>query len=122
SVENPAQYCASELRSPSVSPGPPTPRSARESYHETARLPEVGSSEIFGRNWLLRPVSWFTRTASLHVAPPVSEWRTNTLVSSLSFLFSLVYTRYTRPAWAPPVRSQARPGSESTERPDCGGM
>src|SRR5262249_34151467 len=43
-------------------------------------------------------------------------------VLSLSFRCSRVYTRYTRPACGPPVRSQARPGSESTERPCCAGM
>ena len=60
----------------SVSPGPPVPRSLRQSYQTTARLPVVGSSEIFGRNWLLAVLSSFTRTAPLQVAPPSSECRT----------------------------------------------
>src|SRR4051812_23222463 len=47
----------------------PAPRSLRLSYQTTARLPVVGSSEIFGRNWLLAVVSSFTRTAALQVAP-----------------------------------------------------
>src|SRR2546423_13404730 len=87
SVENPAQYRASSFGRPSVSPAPPVPRSARESYHDATRFPVVGSSEIFGRNWLFDPTSWFTRTGELHVAPSSSEWRTYTSVSSLSFLF-----------------------------------
>src|SRR5437867_9380412 len=76
SALNAPQNCASSFGMPSVSPGPPAPRSARESYHTTARLPVVGSREIFGRNWLLLVPSSFTRTAALHVAPPSSEWRT----------------------------------------------
>src|SRR5712691_9207839 len=40
----------------------------------------------------------------------------------LSLGCSSVYTRYTRPLWGPPVRSQASPGSASTERSDCAGM
>src|SRR2546421_6694904 len=74
SLLNPAQYRASSFGTPSVSPGPPVPRSALESYHDTARFPVVGSSEIFGRNWLLLVESWLTRTGALHVAPVSSEW------------------------------------------------
>src|SRR6266852_3728655 len=40
----------------------------------------------------------------------------------LSLGCSSVYTRYTRPLWGPPVRSQASPGSASTERSGCAGM
>src|SRR5437762_7875049 len=48
SVLNAPQNWASSFGTPSVSPGPPVPRSFRESYHTTARFPVVGSSEIFG--------------------------------------------------------------------------
>src|SRR5712691_7474078 len=74
SVLNAPQNCASSLGMPSVSPGPPSPRSALASYQPTARLPVVGSREIFGRNWLLVVRSSFTRTGALQVAPPSSEW------------------------------------------------
>src|SRR5215510_13173727 len=40
----------------------------------------------------------------------------------LSLGCSRVYTRYTRPACGPPVRSQARPGSASTDRSGCAGI
>src|SRR5712691_4002254 len=102
------QNCASSLGMPSVSPLPPRPRSLRESYQTTARFPLVGSSEIFGRNWLFTVRSSLTRTASLQVAPPSSEERSSMSVSSLSFGCSSVYTRYTRPLFGPPVRSQAK--------------
>src|SRR5712692_10358408 len=69
SVLNAPQNWASSLGTPSVSPGPPVPRSFRESYHTTARFPVVGSSEIFGRNWLFFVLSSFTRTGALHVPP-----------------------------------------------------
>src|ERR671936_1184754 len=74
SLEKAPQNCASSFGTPSVSPAPPVPKSARESYQTTAILPVVGSSEIFGRNWLLDVASSFTRTAALQVAPPSSEW------------------------------------------------
>jgi len=70
------QNWASSFRMPSASPGPPVPKSLRESYQTTARLPVVGSREIFGRNWLLAVLSSFTRTAALQVAPLSSECRT----------------------------------------------
>src|SRR5437588_903788 len=76
SVLNDPQNWASSFGTPSVSPGPPLPRSLRESYHTTARFPVVGSSEIFGRNWLFFVWSSFTRTPLLHVAPLSSEKRT----------------------------------------------
>src|SRR6478752_3016681 len=75
-VLNAPQNCASSFGRPLVSPGPPAPRSSLESCQDTARLPVVGSSAIFGRNWLFLVVSSFTRTPALHVAPPSSEWRT----------------------------------------------
>src|SRR6266498_3028391 len=74
-VLNAPQNWASSLAIPSVSPGPPAPRSLRLSYQTAASLPVVGSSEIFGRNWLLTVWSSLTRTAGLHVAPLLSEWR-----------------------------------------------
>src|SRR5919204_6721967 len=73
SLENAPQNWASSFGTPSVSPGPPAPRSLRESYQTTAILPVVGSSEIFGRNWLFVVASSFTRTGALQVAPPSSE-------------------------------------------------
>src|SRR4051794_10242241 len=73
SVLNDPQYCASSFGTPSVSPLPPVPRSLRASYHVAARLPDVGSSESFGRNWLLVVASSLTRTGALHVAPWSSE-------------------------------------------------
>src|SRR5512142_848378 len=73
SVLKAPQNCASSLGIPLVSPGPPVPRSARESYQTTARLPVVWSSEILGRNWLLCVLSSLTRTPALHVAPSSSE-------------------------------------------------
>src|SRR3989440_8400333 len=76
SLLNDPQNWASSLGTPSVSPGPPVPRSFRESYHTTARFPVVGSSEIFGRNWLFFVRSSFTLTGLLHVVPSSSEWRT----------------------------------------------
>src|SRR6266487_2633695 len=75
-VLNAPQNWASSFGMPLVSPGPPAPRSLRLSYQTTAMLPVVGSSEIFGRNWLLAVVSAFTRTAALQVAPLSSECRT----------------------------------------------
>src|SRR6266487_2884419 len=75
-VLNAPQNWASSFGTPSVSPEPPLPRSLRESYHTTARFPLVGSSEIFGRNWLFLVWSSFTRTGLLHVAPSLSEKRT----------------------------------------------
>ena len=56
-----------------MSPEPPLPRSLRASYHTTATLPLVGSSAIFGRNWLFVVASSFNRFAALHVAPLSSE-------------------------------------------------
>src|SRR6266849_688675 len=47
SVLNAPQNCASSLGMPSVSPGPPNPRSFLQSYHTTAISPVVGSREIF---------------------------------------------------------------------------
>src|SRR5215469_16654435 len=76
SMLNAPQNCASSLGTPSVSPGPPVPRSLRASYQTTARLPLVGSSAILGKNWLFCVVSSFTRTPLLHVVPPSSEYRT----------------------------------------------
>src|SRR5437867_11103642 len=76
SLLNAPQNWASSFGTPSVSPGPPVPRSLRESYHTTARFPLVGSSEIFGRNWLFVVLSSFTRTGPLHVEPLSSEKRT----------------------------------------------
>src|SRR5690242_6132310 len=76
SVLKAPQNCASSLGTPSVSPGPPVPRSLRASYHTTASLPLVGSSEILGRNWLLVVWSSLTRTPPLHVTPLSSEERT----------------------------------------------
>src|SRR6266516_7851652 len=73
SLLNAPQNWASSFGTPSVSPGPPVPRSLRESYQTTARFPLVGSSEIFGRNWLFFVLSLFTRTGALHVAPLLSE-------------------------------------------------
>src|SRR5438046_191118 len=70
------QTWASSFGTPSVSPEPPEPRSFRESYQTTASFPLVGSSEIFGRNWLFVVWSSFTRTGPLHVAPASSEKRT----------------------------------------------
>src|SRR5205085_4613567 len=70
------QTCASSLGMPSVSPAPPAPRSFRESYQTTARLPVVWSSEILGMNWLFLVLSSFTRTPALQVAPLSSEERT----------------------------------------------
>src|SRR5258708_40017033 len=75
-VLNAPQNWASSFGMPSVSPGPPVPRSLRQSYQTTAMSPVVGSSEIFGRNWLLVGVLSFTRTAVLHRAPPSSQRRT----------------------------------------------
>src|SRR6266487_3209969 len=75
-VLNAPQNWASSFGTPSVSPGPPVPRSFRESYHTTASFPLFGSSEIFGRNWLFFVWSLFTRTGLLHVAPLLSEKRT----------------------------------------------
>src|SRR5215510_11704379 len=72
---NAPQNCASSLAIPSVSPGPPVPRSLRLSYQTVASLPVVGSSDSLGRNWLLTVWSSLTRTAPLHVAPLLSEWR-----------------------------------------------
>src|SRR5437868_417033 len=76
SLLNAPQNWASSFGSPSVSPAPPVPESFRESYQTTASFPLVGSSEIFGRNWLLVVLSSFTRTGALQVAPLSSEWRT----------------------------------------------
>src|ERR671923_3109178 len=76
SLEKAPQNWASSFGTPSVSPGPPVPRSARESYQTTAILPVVGSSEIFGRNWLFVVASSLTRTGGLQVEPVVSEYRT----------------------------------------------
>src|ERR1041385_2434045 len=73
SVLKEPQNWASSFGTPSVSPAPPVPRSARESYQTTANLPVVWSSEIFGRNWLLVVASSLTRTPLLQVAPPSSE-------------------------------------------------
>src|SRR5690349_10098594 len=73
SVLKAPQNCASSFGMPSVSPGPPDPRSIRESYHATASCPVVGSSDIFGKNWLLVVVSSLTLTPALHVAPMSSE-------------------------------------------------
>ena len=73
SVLKAPQSCASSFGRPSVSPEPPRPRSFRASCHTTATSPVVGSSEIFGRNWLLAVLSSLTRTPSLQVAPPSSE-------------------------------------------------
>src|SRR5512140_798512 len=73
SVLNEPHSCASVLGRPSVSPVPPVPRSLRASYQVTARLPVVGSSDIFGMNWLLTVLSSFTRTPPLQVAPLSSE-------------------------------------------------
>src|SRR2546430_453079 len=70
------QNCASSLGMPSVSPAPPVPRSARESYQTTARFPVVGSSEIFGRNWLVLVASSLTRAPLLQDAPSLEEKRT----------------------------------------------
>src|SRR5258706_13255965 len=84
SVLNAPQKDASSFATPSVSPGPPVPRSARASYHTTARLPLVGSSAILGRNWLLVGLSSFTRTGLLHVLPVSSEYCTQIFVLSLS--------------------------------------
>src|SRR5258708_4452333 len=122
SVLNAPQNWASSFGMPLVSPGPPRPRSFRESYHTTARFPVVGSSEIFGRNWLFVVLSSFTRTGALHVAPSSSEKRTKMSIFLLLLGCSSVYTTYTRPLWRPPVRSQASPGSASTERSGCAGM
>src|SRR5260370_30458580 len=122
SVLTAPQNWASSFGPPWVSQGPPAPRSFRESYHTTARFPVVGSSEIFGRNWLFVVLSSFTRTGLLHVAPSSSEKRTKMSVFLLLLGCSRVYTRYTRPLWGPPVRSQASPGSASTERSGCAGM
>src|SRR6059036_2245646 len=80
SLEKAPQNCASSSGTPSVSPAPPVPRSARESYQTTAIRPVVGSSEIFGRNWLLVVASSLTRTGPLQVAPSSSERRTSTSV------------------------------------------
>src|SRR5437870_5176795 len=66
---------ASVSATPSVSPGPPVPRSCRLSYHDIARYPVVSSSESLGRNWLLVVASSFTRRPALQVAPPSSECR-----------------------------------------------
>src|SRR5438132_1280860 len=96
-VLNAPQNWASSFGTPSVSPDPPVPRSFRESYHTTARFPVVGSSEIFGRNWLFFVLSSFTRTGLLHVAPSSSEKRTKMSIFLLLLGCSSVYTRYTRP-------------------------
>src|SRR6266536_650718 len=73
SVLKAPQNWASSLGMPSVSPAPPVPRSARESYQTTDRFPVVWSREIFGRNWLLVVASSLTRTPLLQVAPLLSE-------------------------------------------------
>src|SRR3989442_925910 len=76
SLLNAPQNWASSFGTPSVSPAPPVPRSLRASYQTTAMSPVVGSSEIFGRNWLFVVVSSLTRTGALHVAPASTEQRT----------------------------------------------
>src|SRR6266545_982371 len=91
-VLNAPQNWASSFGIPSVSPGPPVPASLRASYQTAATLPVVGSSEIFGRNWLLAVWSSFSRTAALQLAPPSSECRERMSVLSLSFGDSRVYT------------------------------
>src|SRR5947207_13944912 len=73
SLLNAPQNWASSFGTPSVSPAQPLPRSLRASYQTTAMCAVVGSSEIFGRNWLFAVLSSFTRTGALHVAPPSSE-------------------------------------------------
>src|SRR5260370_8080833 len=70
SLLNAPQNWASSFGTPLVSPGPPVPRSFRESYHTTARFPVVGSSEIFGRNWLFVVRASFPRPPLPHLAPP----------------------------------------------------
>src|SRR5258708_18863781 len=55
---------------------------SRQSYQTTARLPVVGSSEIFGRNWLLAVLSSLTRTGALQVVPLSSEDRKSTRLNS----------------------------------------
>src|SRR5260370_14235986 len=122
SVLNHPQNWASSFGPPLVSPGPPAPRSFRESYHTTARFPVVGSSEIFGRNWLFVVLSSFTRSGALHVAPSSSEKRTKMSIFLLLLGCSTVYTRSTRPLWRPPVRSQPSPGSASTGLSGCAAM
>src|SRR5512137_2858741 len=72
-VLNDPQNCASSFGVPFVSPAPPLPRSARASYHTTARFPVVWSRAIFGKNWLSTPLSSFTRTPALQVVPLSSE-------------------------------------------------
>src|SRR4051794_36683382 len=76
SLLNAPKNWASLFGRPSVSPGAPRPRSLRESYQTTAILPVVGSSEIFGRNWLFTVASSLTRTGGLQVEPVVSEYWT----------------------------------------------
>src|ERR671931_593646 len=73
SVLNEPQNWASSFGRPSVSPGPPAPRSLRASYQTTAMSPVVGSSAILGRNWLFAVASSFTRLGALQVAPLSSE-------------------------------------------------
>src|SRR5881396_919050 len=90
----------------------------RASCQQTAMSPLVWSSAIRGRNWLFVVASAFTRTGALHVAPLLIDVRTRMSVSLLSSGISCVYTRYNLPLNVPPLRSQARPASESTERED----
>src|SRR5258708_19777638 len=82
SVLNAPQKDASSFATPSVSPGPPVPRSARASYHTTARLPLVGSSAILGKNWLLVVLSSLPRTGPLPVLPASSHYCTSLPVLS----------------------------------------
>ena len=99
-----------------------SPMSARESYQETARLPDVGSSEIFGRNWLLALASLLTLTGALHVAPRCpSGARARRCRRSRSC--SPRRRRGTRARGGRrPSGPRPGPDSASTERPDWGGM
>src|SRR6266702_3104885 len=92
SVEKVAHIWASSLGIPSVSPEPPTPRSFRQSYQETATFPVLWSTATDGSNWLLTVMSSFSLAAALHVAPLVSEnWNMMSMLS-LSFGDSCVHT------------------------------
>src|SRR5207248_9931825 len=104
-VESAAQVWTSRLGITSVPPHPPVPRSFRVSYQERATSPLDWSRAIDGSYWLLVVLSSFSLTAGDQVAPLSSECWSMMSVLALSFGVSSVQTRYTRPLWAPPLRS-----------------
>src|SRR5436190_21009113 len=91
-----AKNCASVFATPSRSPAP-LPESLRQSCHDTARLPVVGSSASFGRNWLRVVASSLILTGALQFVPPLSEQRTSTSWLLLSAGASSGYIKSTRP-------------------------